>query len=188
MRPYRFAAGCTLALGLTLGVGACDDTILPAPIYHNTIDTVSLFALDGTPVAAHSGYNVASRSTIRTDITTAFDFVFNIDTLGRAVLVPATVLRITGNAGLQPTTTSFTELRLAPGGLYVTDSAVAVLPGDVVAVRSRLVTCVGLGGALYYYAKLGVIAVDAGARRITFEILGNINCGYRSLEPGLPTQ
>jgi hypothetical protein len=186
MHRYRFAAGFTLALGLALGLGACDDTILPAPIFPNTVDTVSLAALDGTPVATHSAYNIASRSTVRTDITTAFDFVFNIDTLGRAVLLPATALRIAGNAGLQRTTSTFAELRIAPGGTYVTDSAVAVLPGDVVAVRSRLVSCEL--GALYYYAKLGVIAVDAGGRRITFEILGNTNCGYRSLEPGLPTQ
>jgi hypothetical protein len=175
-----------LVLGLAVGLSACDDTLLPTPIYPNGVDTVSLAALDGTPVASPSGYNIASRGTVRTDITSAFDFVFNIDSLGRAVLIPASALGISGNAGMLPSTETFEGLRLAPGGTYLTDSALAIIPGDVVAVRSRLVTCEL--GPLYYYAKVGVIAVDAGARRLTFQILGNINCGYRSLEPGLPTQ
>lgn len=183
MRPAAFAAA-TLLVALT--ASACDDTLLPSPLYPNGVDTVSLSALDGTPVASPSGYNIASRGTVRTDVTTAFDFVFNIDTAGRAVLIPASALGIPGNAGMQHTIVTFESLRLAPGGTYVTDSALAVVPGDVLAVRSRLLTCEL--GALYYYAKVGVIAVDATARRITFEILGNINCGYRSLEPGLPTQ
>lgn len=186
MRPHRCAAGCTLALGLALATSACDDSILPSAIYSNVVDTVSLYAIDGTPVASHSGYNIAGLSSVRTDQTTAFDFVFNIDTLGRAVLIAASALHIPGSSGLQRATTAFDELRFAPGGTYNTDSAVAVVPGNVLAARSRLVTC-GIGN-LFYYAKVGVIAVDAGTRRITFEVLSNINCGYRSLEPGRPSQ
>lgn len=188
MRPYRFAAGCTLALGLALGWVACDDSILPSAIYINAVDTASLFAIDGTPVASHSGYNVAAQQTVRTDQSTAFDFVFNIDTLGRAVVIASSVLGIPGSSGLQRSDLEFDELRFAPGGDYNVDSAFAVVPGNVLAVRSRAVTCGALGTTLFFYAKLGVIAVDAGARRITFQILSNVNCGYRSLEPGRPTQ
>ena len=36
------------------------------------------------------------------------------------------------------------------------------------------------------YAKLHVLAIDTVARRIDFEILTNVNCGYRGLEEGLP--
>jgi len=186
MRLYRFVAASTVAVGLVIGASSCDDPILPSPIYSNAVDTVSLAALDGTPVSTRSAYDVASLSTVRTDVTTAFDFVFNIDTLGRAVLIPASVFHIGGNAGLRPSTTPFADIRSAPEGNYITDSAVVVLPGDVMVVRSRVASC--SVGILPYYAKLGVIAVDAGQRRITFEILSNINCGYRSLDPGLPTQ
>lgn len=186
MRPYRLVAGYTVALGLALGAQSCDDPVLPSPIFSNAVDTVSLAALDGTPVSARSGYDVASKSTVRTDVTTAFDFVFNIDTLNRAVLIPASAFHISGNSGLLPTTTAFADLLSAPNATYIADSAVVVVPGDVLVVRSRVTNCVV--GILPYYAKLGVIAVDAGARRITFQILANINCGYRSLEPGLPKQ
>jgi hypothetical protein len=37
-----------------------------------------------------------------------------------------------------------------------------------------------------FYAKLHVLAIDRAARRLDFEILTDINCGYRGLEPGVP--
>jgi hypothetical protein len=64
------------------------------------------------------------------------------------------------------------------------------VPADSAAellVQSRLTTC-SFGANASYYAKLRVLAVDAAARRIDFEILVNTNCGYRGLEPGLPTR
>jgi hypothetical protein len=187
MRSYRLIAGSTLALGLALAALACDDEILPTALYDNRVDTVSLFALDGTPVATQSGYDLLLRRAVRTDLTSAFDFVFNIDTAGRAVLVPGDVLHLGGGAGFLEQDVAFSALAVAPTGNYITDREVAVIPGDVIAVRSRLATCSGLG-SLPYYAKIGVIAVDPGERRISFEVLTNINCGYRSLQPGRPTQ
>ena len=177
-----------LSFGLTLGALACQDSQLPEAIYLNTVDTVSLYALDGTPVNTRSGYNLIGRAAVRTDITGSFDFAFNIDTAGRALLLPAGALNMGTDAGFQGVTgTTFTALRLAPAGTYVSDAGWPIIPGDVVAARSRLVSCPALGN-LPYYAKIGVIAVDPGQRRVTFEILTNINCGYRSLEPGRPTQ
>lgn len=176
-----------LACGLTLGALACSDSQLPEAIYESRVDTVSLYALDGTPVNTRSGYNLVSRAAVRTDITGSFDFAFNIDTAGRALLLPAAALNMGTEAGFQGTTgTTFTELRLAPAGEY-SGGGFPIIPGDVVAARSRFVSCPALGN-LPYYAKIGVIAVDPNQRRVTFEILTNINCGYRSLEPGRPTQ
>ena len=43
-----------------------------------------------------------------------------------------------------------------------------------------------LGATIFYYAKLKVLAYDAVDRRVDFEILVNANCGYRSLQPGVP--
>jgi len=183
MRPHHIV----LALGLLLGATACNDNALPEALYENTVDTVTLYALDGTPVATRSGYNLVGRQAVRTDLSTTFDFVFNIDTLGRSLLIPAPALNMGGNAGFQAATGTFEEVRSAPTGDYLSDSGYAVIPGQVVAARSRLVSCAGLG-SLSYYAKIGVIAIDPTERFITFEILANINCGYRSLEPGRPTQ
>jgi hypothetical protein len=186
MRPYRLIAGCALALGLTFGAQACAESILPSALYDNVVDTVSLYALDGTPVATRSGYNLIGRQAVRTDLTSGFDFVFNIDSLGRALLIPGDALNMEGGAGFLEQTVTFTELRSAPAGTYITERGIVVVPGQVLAARSRLASCAGLGN-LPYYAKIGVIAVDPGERRISFEILTNINCGYRSLQPGRPT-
>src|SRR5258706_7907619 len=54
----------------------------------NTPDTVSLYALSGTPVALPSGYSIPARSAVRTDAASSFDFAFDIDTAGRAPLLP----------------------------------------------------------------------------------------------------
>ncbi len=187
MRPTPTHVIAALALALVLGATACDDSTLPEALFENTIDTVTLYALDGTPVSTQSGYNIVGRSPVRTDLSTNFDFVFNIDTLGRALLIPAPALSMGGNAGFQAATGTFEEVRSAPTGDYISDSGYAIIPGQVVAARSRLVSCAGLG-SLSYYAKIGVLVVDPTDRLVTFEILANINCGYRSLEPGRPTQ
>jgi hypothetical protein len=39
-----------------------------------------------------------------------------------------------------------------------------------------------------YYAKMQVLALDDSARAVRFQILNNINCGYRGLTVGLPTR
>ena len=55
----------------------------------------------------------------------------------------------------------------------------------VAVVRSRPTsTCVI--GTVYYYAKLQVVRIDTIARRIDYNILVDLNCGYRGLEPGIP--
>ena len=177
-----------LAFGLTLGALACSDSQLPEAINLNTVDTVTLYALDGTPVNTRSAYNIVGRASVRTDLSSNFDFAFNIDTAGRALLLPAGALEMGTEAGFQGTTgITFTELRLAPGGNYASGEGFPIIPGDVVAARSRFISCPAVGN-LPYYAKIGVIAIDPNQRRITFEILTNANCGYRSLEPGRPTQ
>ena len=49
--------------------------------------------------------------------------------------------------------------------------------------RSR-VNCSALG--VPHAAKLEGLAIDATARTVTFQVLGDENCGYIGLEPGRP--
>jgi hypothetical protein len=51
-------------------------------------------------------------------------------------------------------------------------------------VRSRLILC-ELGN-VFYYGKLRILSIDTTKREIEFEALSDVNCGYRSLEPGRP--
>jgi hypothetical protein len=177
-----------------LVLAACGDVPgLPAALYPNRTDSlVSVYALTGTPVTSPSAYLIVNRQVVRTDIINAtFDFVFDIDSLGRAVLFPTGAVKLGRQSGAQRVTVPFDSLRYAPSGGYQVDSAVVLTVGSVVALHSRSVQCSFDYQPVHnYFAKLQVLAIDPlpgpNGRRIDFMILTNINCGYRGLEPGLP--
>jgi hypothetical protein len=166
---------------------ACGDPLgLPPPSIPNAIDTVSLFALSGTPVTTPSGYNIQFRAVVRTDqAAQGFDFAFDIDTAGRPVLLPTHAMGLPLGSGIQLTTVSFDSITIAPVQNYNSDSAVVVDSNSVALLHSRPLVC-SFGLTAILYAKLHVLAIDTVARRIDFEILSNSNCGYRTLEPPPP--
>lgn len=151
----------------------------------NVVDTVSLFALAGTPVDLPSAFEIGSGTPVRTDQTAIFDFAFNIDSLGAPVFLPLGALGLTKGSGLQVVTTPFDSITAAPGAGWIIDAPVAADSGTVLLARSQLTTC-NFGATVFLYAKLQVLRVDTLARRIDFQVLVDKNCGYRGLEPGLP--
>lgn len=181
-------------LAAALALGACGDVAgLPAALYPNRTDSlVSVYALTGTPVTSPSGYWILDRRAVRTDIINAsFDFVFDIDSLGRALLFPTGAVKLGRQSGAQLQTVPFDSLRFAPSGGYQVDSAIVLTVGSVVALHSRSVQCsFDFQPVHNYFAKLFVLAIDTVSgptgRRIDLRILTDINCGYRGLEPGLP--
>src|SRR5258706_7984992 len=84
----------------------------------NTPDTVSLYALSGTPVALPSGYSIPARSAVRTDAASSFDFAFDIDTAGRALLLPPRALRVGQQSRLPINTQQDDSIKYAPTGGY----------------------------------------------------------------------
>ncbi len=185
----------SLALfGVTLVLAAaCGDPLglLPAAISNRT-DTVSLYALSGTAIAQPSAYEmIVFRRAVRTDQVAEFDFAFEIDSAGRALLLPTGALHLGRASGIQTVDMPFDSVRFPPNGNYQLDSAVVVDSNDVAVIHSRTLTC-SFGLAAVLFAKLHVLAIDTtsgpNGRRIDFEILANYNCGYRGLEPGLPLQ
>src|SRR5262245_947926 len=167
-------------------IAACGNTSgLPNAVFTNTVDTVSLFALDGTPLPAPSGYNLLTRSVVRTDRLASFDFAFNIDTAGLAVLLPTGALGLGRSSGIQVQHKSFDAVTEAPSGAYVDTTAVVLDSGLVAVLHSKTSTC-GFGGVVFYYGKALVLAIDTLARRVDLQVLVDQNCGYRGLEPGIP--
>jgi hypothetical protein len=174
---------------LAFVVGCGNPFPLPQASIENRVDTLSLYALHGTPVSTPSAYAMEFRQVVRTDQSQGFDFAFDIDTAGRAVLLPTGALKLGRQSGVQITTTPFDSILIAPTSKYQLDSAVVVDSNTVAILHSRSLTCAfGLAGV--FYAKLHVLAIDTssapGGRWMKFEILTDINCGYRGLEPGLP--
>jgi hypothetical protein len=185
MRPLPILSA---SLAGCLVLAACGDIsgLLPAAIANRT-DTVSVYALTGTPVSSPSAYSIQARSVIRTDVNSAFDFAFDIDSLGRVMLLPTGALKLGLQSGAQLSALEFDSLTLAPSSGYKIDSAVVITENTVAVMHSRLVQCsYDYQPSHNYFAKLHVLAIDTLARSIRLEILTNINCGYRGLEPGLP--
>ena len=174
-------------------LAACGDVgtgLLPASVPNRT-DTVSVYAVTGTPVTTPSGYWIFARQVVRTDQSSVFDFAFDIDSLGRGLLLPTGALRLGRASGAQISGADFDSVRIAPSSGYKVDSAVVLTVNSVAVLHSRAVQCsFDYQPNHNYFAKLHVLAIDTtsgpNGRRIDLEILTNINCGYRGLEPGLP--
>ncbi len=180
-----------LLLCLALAAACGDPFALPRPSILNVVDTVSLYALSGTPPRTPSGYflgtYVAPPQVVLIQNGSTFDFAVDLDSADRPVLFPTGALRLGRSSGVQADTMPFDSIRIAPTGGFQLDSAVTVDVGERAIVHSRSATC-SYGIAAVYYAKLQILAVDTAARRIDFQILVNQNCGYRGLEPGLPSR
>ena len=188
MRHFR-SVTAIVALGFAVTLGCGDPLGLGRPGIPNVVDTVSLYALSGTPIETPSAYRLDLRRPVRTDQSSTFDFAFDIDTAGRALLLPTGALQLGRASGGQVVAVAFDSLHIAPDRSYELDSAVAVVVGEVAVLHSRPTSCSN-GIPAFYYAKLRVLAVDttsgANGRRIDFEILVDANCGFRGLDPGLP--
>jgi len=181
-RGARFAV-YTAVLVVT---AACDATTgLPPATFTNVVDTISLYALDGTPLSAPSGYNLAGNQVVRTDRAIRFDFAFNITPAGQAVLLPTGAMGLGRSSGIQLQTLPFDAVTIAPTTVYVDSLAVPLDSGTVAVLHSQATTCV-FGAIVFYYGKVEVLAIDTVARRIDLQVLVDQNCGYRGLEPGIP--
>lgn len=180
-------SGAAITLALLV---ACEDPFaLPAASRENVVDTVSLWAVSGTPLERPSAFVILVNQamTVRTDQTANFDFAFDLDPAGQALLLPTGALRLGRGSGVLVTTEPFDSITVAPGSGYQDSLAVTVSPGTVAVIRSRPTDCF-FQLTVSLYAKLRVLVVDAVERRMDFEVLANTNCGYRGLEPGFPTR
>jgi hypothetical protein len=180
---------------LLLAATACGDSNgLADPIFTNIVDTVTLGALVGTPITVPSAFSVTGLPNVtirgvpvRSDQTSAFDFAFNIETGGRPVFLPLSVLGLgsqtAADPGLRGTALAFADILSAPADGYVSQDTVPFAVGDRLVMRSRI-ACGLLG--VPQYGKLEVLSLDETERTVTFQVLTNNNCGYKELTPGLP--
>jgi hypothetical protein len=187
VRPaFRLAAGALALAGATAGCG--DPLSLLPPAFSNRVDTVTMWAAHGTPIINPSGYLIAARAAVRLDQVASFDFLYDQGPQNERIFLPLAALTPPGgglgNAGFQLAAEPFDAIDDAPQSGYVSTDTVYANPGDVFYLRSAVNPSCVLG--IPYYAKLEVLSADPDDRNIRFRILANVNCGYRSLEVGLP--
>ena len=171
-----------------LVVGCSDANDLPDAALENVERTDTLWALVGTPVSTPSGYSLEGARKVRTDLSVDFDFAYNISG-AEHVFLPRAALGIDTASSVNPgfvlRNESFEAIETPPTDGYVTDEPVTIAVGQRYVVRSRI-TCVNLG--VPKYAKMEILEFDDVDRIVVFRLLVNDNCGFRSLEPGLPDQ
>jgi hypothetical protein len=184
MRRLLALAAVTL---LTAASAACNGSILTASL-ESRVDTVTVGALIGTPLSVPSGYSINARRAVRTDSVSVFDFAYNILPDGRRVFLPFATLGLGAGLSLLPgfiaMEQTFEQIREAPANGYRNRDTIPLAVGDRFVVRSSTQACPSFG--VPKYAKLQVLDFDEVARLVRFQILVNQNCGFRSLQPGLP--
>ncbi|HJQ10741.1 MAG TPA: hypothetical protein VJ840_06890 [Gemmatimonadaceae bacterium] len=182
------AAGLTAAL-----ISACGDpTALKASLI-NSVDTLSVFALSGTPPNYPSGLAIISRQPVLVDGFASFDVAFDINSDGNAVVYPVKLVVASGSqrtVSMQKLAAAFESVGEAPKEGYQADSGLVALPGETVVIQSAH----NLGGDLcqfainpYIYAKIAVDSVNLSSRTVYFREGLDPNCGFRSFAEGVPT-
>jgi hypothetical protein len=187
MRTIR---GLSVLVPLALAAACSDSNSLGDATETNVVDTITIGALEGTPISTPSGFRISTAGTasVRTDQTVEFEFAYNIRRLDdgsyQRVLLPLAALGLTGTnqvePGLQRREESFDDITHAPSDGYVSDSAVPVQLGERYVVRSRVVCSIGVP----LYGKLQILSFQDSA--VTFQVLADQNCGFKGLLPGLP--
>jgi len=183
MRVRTYCFGLLAAAAV---LASCSEDDLPSATIENAVDTFTIGALWGTPVGTASAYRLFESHLVRTDLSAAYDFLYDVDPVLGPAFYPAEVTGVippsSSNPGMFLATTAFDSIKSAKSNGYITDAVVAVDSGDVLYLRS-LVTC-GIG--VPYYGKLEVLSIDTVAKTLKFIVMVNQNCGYRDLQPGLP--
>jgi hypothetical protein len=157
-------------------------------------DTLSLWALSGTPPSYPSAISIPARQIVRVDGFAAFDIAFDIDGSGKTVVYPVKLVVATPGGsrpvGIQKLPRSFETVLEAPTTGFQTESSVVIAPGETVVVESPHN---GSGDLCQYaispniYAKIAVDSVNLASRIIYLRMGFDPNCGFRSFATGIPT-
>jgi hypothetical protein len=157
-------------------------------------DTLSLWALSGTPPSYPSAISIAARQIVRVDGFASFDVALDITASGKAVVYPVKLV-VASPGGSRPvgmlkSAGTFEQVLEAPQTGYETDSALVIAPGEVVVVQSphnNSGDICQFAISPNLYAKIAVDSVNLASRVIYLRMGFDPNCGFRSFATGIPT-
>ena len=157
-------------------------------------DTLSVWALSGTPPDFPSGVSIVQSQAVRIDGFAGFDVAFDIDSNGNPVIYPVKLVVSTpGTArvvGLQKVPGTFETVLAAPVTGFEPDSGLVMASRGVVAIESQHN---GAGDLCQLtispnvYAKITVDSVNLASRMLFLRMTLDTNCGFRSFADGIPT-
>ena len=174
-------------LGISATAACGGSQLAPAQVT-NSVDTVTMGALSQAALQYPSAFDITVGQAVRTDQTSAFDFIYNVDTAGRHVLLPLHAITGLGNTtgnnpGFIRETVTFDNVTVAPTDPYLTTDTLVIAAGDVLIARSRIACYLGVP----QYAKIHVLYFVDALKTVSLDVLADTNCGYKNLQPGVPT-
>lgn len=156
-------------------------------------DTLSAFPLTGAGPLTPTALNTAFGTVLAVNSTADFDVVFDLDAQRRVVIYPVklVVMPLTGvnEVGLRKVEGTFESVERAPTGSYEADEPLTVSAGETVVIearRNRQGDLCAFSLSPNVYSKLVVDSVSTATNAISFRLVANPNCGFRSFAPGLP--
>lgn len=179
---------------VVVGLSACSNPTNLKASLPTAVDTLSVFALSGTPPTYPSGISILAGQPVRVDGFASFDVALDINAAGNAVMYPVKlVVSSPGGSrpvGLLKVTAVFDSLLAAPKTGYETDSSLVMSPGEVVVVQSAHNSSGDLCQFALnpnIYAKISVDSVNLASRTLYVRLGLDPNCGFRSFVTGIPT-
>jgi hypothetical protein len=174
-------------------VSACSDPLRPTATLPTLNDTVTVYTLNTVIAGAPNALILFDGAATRADASFIFDIAFDIDASGKVVLYPPRKLAGLGGGhqvGYQVMTGSFEAIKEAPESGYARDTVLTLSPGTPITIEvADQSNCSSFFAfSPFIYSKLVVTGVDTAARKITLAYTVDRNCGFRSLETGIPTR
>ena len=180
-------------MSVVVGLNACGDPTNLEANLPTTVDTLSVFALSGTPPTYPSGISIVARQAVLVNGFASFDVAFDINASGNAVIYPVKLV-VSSPGGSRPVGLIkvpgvFDEVLAAPKTGFGADSGIVMSPGEVVVVQSAHNTS---GDLCVFainpniYAKFTVDSVNLSTRLLYFRMGLDPNCGFRSFATGIP--
>jgi hypothetical protein len=181
-----FAAAIALALATACGPGTT------TAAFEDAIDTLTIYALNGTPPSDPSALDMATGALVVPDGTCDFDYAFDINADNNAVIYPVRFVctdlgAATRQVGLQRSSLAYDSVQYAPIHGYVFDSAMVLIPGQTMLLASLAPGCVTSADPAVY-GKLVLDSINLQNRTIFARAAIDPNCGFQSLLPGFPTR
>jgi hypothetical protein len=182
------------AMFVVVGLSACSNPTNLKASLPTAVDTLSVFALSGTPPTYPSGISILARQAVRVDGFASFDVALDINAAGKVVIYPVKLV-VSSPGGSRPVgllkqIAVFDSLAAAPNTGYETDSSLVVAPGEVVVVQSAHNSSGDLcqfSLSPNIYAKIAVDSVNIASRTLFLRLGLDPNCGFRSFVTGIPT-
>jgi hypothetical protein len=177
-----------MALASLASAAACGNLTRPNAQTDNSTDTVTVYALNNTPVDAPVGIWLFGRQATVINPSFGFDLAFDIDPQGQATLYSvryvAGGLSAAHTVAIQRYTGGYDALTKAPSSGYVADSLFAAKTGDVFVISTADPSACSFSVfSSVIYAKLEVLGIDPGTRTLRTRFTVDPNCGFFSLIP-----